>query len=502
VVQIASVLRRVADSESIEIPDEAVALVARSATGSFRDALGTLEQLLAYSDSAAIVLEDVLAVLGAADADLLFGTVDAVAGGDARGALLAAARLADSGRDIGRFFGDLEAHARGLLVTQVLGEVPVEIRVTPEQDVRLAEQARRVGGAEIVRLLELIAFALRAMKDGADPRTQLELALVKAAKPDLESSVKALQERIARLENRAPAAAAPATRTPERAETPAGRAAAPVTAPPAGAHVPAGAVSASAAPSPAGAHVPAGAVSAGAPAAPSPAGASHAPADAAPLSAVPSSPAAEEPRHGVTSVSITAQVEGQPLTVSATLPGAGNGSAHAAQAAADQAAAVVESELATEDDPTPAVTAVATIDPDAQAPAPSLELSFDTFSDSWPAVLNVLRERTPMLAAALDDAAPASLTGDGLTLAWPESSGFLKRKAEDPANRDLIVKAIRSVTGSSLRLVYELRAEGDPVPVSAATAAARPPLSDEDLVQRFKDEFDAEELPPEPEEQT
>ena len=134
-------LRRVADSESIEIPDEAVALVARSATGSFRDALGTLEQLLAYSDSAAIVLEDVLAVLGAADADLLFGTIDAVSGGDARGALLAAARLAESGRDIGRFFGDLEAHARGLMVTQVLGEVPAELRVTPEQDERLAEQA-------------------------------------------------------------------------------------------------------------------------------------------------------------------------------------------------------------------------------------------------------------------------------------------------------------------------------------------------------------------------
>src|SRR6185436_13482217 len=50
--QVAAVLRRVADAESISIPDEAVALVARSATGSFRDALGTLEQLLAYSGSA------------------------------------------------------------------------------------------------------------------------------------------------------------------------------------------------------------------------------------------------------------------------------------------------------------------------------------------------------------------------------------------------------------------------------------------------------------------
>ena len=96
VAQIASVLRRVADAEAIEIPDEAVALVARSATGSFRDALGTLEQLVAYSGTT-IVLDDVLAVLGAADADLLFGAIDAIAAGDARSALLAAARLADSG---------------------------------------------------------------------------------------------------------------------------------------------------------------------------------------------------------------------------------------------------------------------------------------------------------------------------------------------------------------------------------------------------------------------
>src|SRR3954451_18536070 len=50
--QIAGVLRRVADAEGIEAPDEASALIARSATGSFRDALGTLEQLVAYSGSA------------------------------------------------------------------------------------------------------------------------------------------------------------------------------------------------------------------------------------------------------------------------------------------------------------------------------------------------------------------------------------------------------------------------------------------------------------------
>src|SRR4051794_36489945 len=209
VAQITAVLRRAADAEAISIPDEACALIARSATGSFRDALGTLEQLLAYSGST-IALDDVLAVLGAADADLVFGAVDAIAAGDAREALLAAARLADSGRDIGRFFGDLEAHARGLMVVQTLGSVPAELRVTAEQDERLAEQARRVGGADVVRLLELLANGLRAMKDGADARTQLELALVRAATPERDASTTALQARIERLEARLAGGAAPA----------------------------------------------------------------------------------------------------------------------------------------------------------------------------------------------------------------------------------------------------------------------------------------------------
>src|SRR3954468_2696537 len=60
--QITAVLRRVAAEEGFEVPDEACALIARSATGSFRDALGTLEQLVAYAGTT-IALDDVLAVL-------------------------------------------------------------------------------------------------------------------------------------------------------------------------------------------------------------------------------------------------------------------------------------------------------------------------------------------------------------------------------------------------------------------------------------------------------
>jgi DNA polymerase III subunit gamma/tau len=199
VEQIAAVLRRAAAAESIAVPPEAIAAVARAATGSFRDALGTLEQLVTYS-GAEIALEDVLAVLGATDAQLLEETIDAVQGGDARTALLAIARCAEQGRDAGALAADLEVRARELLVVATLGELPAELALTPEADARLQAQAQRVGQGTLVRLLEQLAAALEAVKAGADPRTQLELALVKAARPEVDVSLRALLTRLERLE--------------------------------------------------------------------------------------------------------------------------------------------------------------------------------------------------------------------------------------------------------------------------------------------------------------
>jgi DNA polymerase-3 subunit gamma/tau len=197
--QLAAVITRVAGEEDIEIAPDAVALLARHATGSFRDALGTLEQLVTYSGRT-VATEDVLAVLGVADADLLFGAMDAIGTSDARAALHAAASLAATGRDLGQVMRDLEAHARELLIVQTLDEVPAELHVTPDRDARLAEQATRVGRAELVRFLELLADAMKAVKDGADARTRVELALVEAASPQIDPSAKALMARLERLE--------------------------------------------------------------------------------------------------------------------------------------------------------------------------------------------------------------------------------------------------------------------------------------------------------------
>ena len=203
VEQIVFVLSRAADAESIEIPPPALAAIARSATGSFRDGLGTLEQLVTYSGTA-ISLEDVLAVLGVADSRLLAEAIDAVAAGETVAALGVLERCAAQGRDAASFAGDLEARLRELMIVQALGEVPAELSLTPESDAALAEQAGRIPHAVVVRLLELLGEALEAIRAGGEARTRLELALVKAARPEVDSSLRALLARIERLERDGP----------------------------------------------------------------------------------------------------------------------------------------------------------------------------------------------------------------------------------------------------------------------------------------------------------
>ncbi len=138
VEQIAGVVRRAAQAEGIEIPPEAVAAVARSATGSFRDALGTLEQLLTYSGPQ-IALEDVLAVLGVTDSQLLEETVDAVdARRRPRGAAGGGALRGERPRR-GRVRGRPRGAARASCWWWApSGRFPPELSLTAEADARLA----------------------------------------------------------------------------------------------------------------------------------------------------------------------------------------------------------------------------------------------------------------------------------------------------------------------------------------------------------------------------
>jgi DNA polymerase III subunit gamma/tau len=428
--QVAQVLHRVAEQEQIAVEPGALALVARHATGSFRDALGTLEQLLTYAGERTIEAPDVLAVLGVADAEMLFAAVDAIVARDPAEALRTAARLADSGRDPGQVLRDLELHGRELLTAQILGEVPGELRVTPERDRRLIEQAQALSGTDTVRLLDLVSAALEATSNGAQARIQLELLLAKAAAPEIDPSVVALLSRIERLE----AGDSARARTTATARAPASASAPPAAPPPA---------------------VPAP------PAAPVPPAAPHAPALAPPTSGT---HGASPPPPPVSETSAPRSANGTPPAAASVEPSPGSASTSEQSTAA----------------PSP-------------PPEPARALTLEVATAAWPAVVDLVRAQNAMVAALLSEARPVAVTDRDLTVAFPAGAEFLKRKAEQDDHRRAVAEALRAATGHRLALRYEIRDESIPVP-------GAPVLSGEELVRRFLEEFDAEEILDEPNE--
>ena len=197
--QIAEVIRRVAATETIEIEDGAVGAIARSASGSFRDALGTLDQLVSYGGKS-VKTDDVLAVLGIADSDLILAAADAIAAGDGKAALETSERLSRSGRDVSQFARDLLAHLRQLIVIRTAGELPDSFSITAGDPERLRTQAESLSDLTLGRSVDVLSAALTAIREGDEPRMTVELALLRAARPQIDPSREAFAERLERLE--------------------------------------------------------------------------------------------------------------------------------------------------------------------------------------------------------------------------------------------------------------------------------------------------------------
>jgi DNA polymerase III subunit gamma/tau len=199
--ELVRLLRRVADGEGIEAPDQALALIARGARGSYRDAVSTLDQLSSATEGK-VTVQTVLQLLGAVEEEALFRLCDLVVDRDTAGALTFVEELAEQGQDLGRLVTDLLEHLRHLLLVQHMGEVPESLPVTEETRERLRAQANQLGEGVVLRLCDLLAVAVDDMRQGGDPRLPLELALVKVTRPAADLSRESLAYRVELLEHR------------------------------------------------------------------------------------------------------------------------------------------------------------------------------------------------------------------------------------------------------------------------------------------------------------
>jgi DNA polymerase-3 subunit gamma/tau len=339
--------------------------------------------------------------LGVADAGLVLDATEALVEKDPRAALLTVQKLADSGRDYEQFMRDTAGHLRHLLVVQTIGEVPDSFAVTAEHTDRLASQAERLSHGELLRAVDLLAGALAAVKEGSEPRLQLEVALLKATQPQADQSLGALMFRIDQLEAR---------------------------------------------------------LRGGAPA-PSEHG------DAGDDSAPQAAPAPQS----------EAELKSQ------SAQRGPSGSARAAVAVTAPAATGAATAVAAAVDPEAEPQPEAEVQPEPEAPD---GIDLDRVTALWSSVADAVREQNAMVGALVSQAIPAALDGGRLTVAFPGDAAFLKKKAE--ANRDLVLSAVRSLTGHALNVAFELSDRGQ--------AEGPRQLDEEELLERLKRDFAAEEV--------
>ena len=124
-----------------------------------------------------------------------------------------------------------------------------------------------------------------------------------------------------------------------------------------------------------------------------------------------------------------------------------------------------------------------------------VEVDLEKVVGLWPAVVEQVRESGyGLLSQILSAARPVAVDMDAGTLevGFPESAAFNKRKAEDTEMRDRFADALRLIVGERLRPVYVLLDD-------EAKPQEGSPMSEDELVELMRTEFDAEEYVPEPE---
>jgi DNA polymerase-3 subunit gamma/tau len=225
VANLLTVLDRVAKQENIEATPQALDLVARAADGSYRDALGLLDQISTFGNGR-VDMADALDLLGVVSRETLFDLVDLMAQGDAAGAFELLESSLDGGADPEELMRGLVSHLRHACLLQQGAQVREEWALASDEVDRLRAQANQLSPVQVVRAIDLLADAQVRIRHGqADPRIQLELVAAKLSRPFLDPGIEGVAARVEALERGRVAAgsgapAAPAPPAPAAPATP------------------------------------------------------------------------------------------------------------------------------------------------------------------------------------------------------------------------------------------------------------------------------------------
>ena len=171
-------LRRIADAEQLEVTDAALALIARSAEGSMRDAQSALDQVIAFAGQT-MTEEDVSTVLGLVGRDLLIDLVDAVVDEDGPRAFALADRAVESGHDLRLVCRELSRVVRDTMLLSIDPSRAGDGELGDGERERLTELAQRFSREDLMRAFDLLSTAEQDIRTASHPRYYFEMLLLR-----------------------------------------------------------------------------------------------------------------------------------------------------------------------------------------------------------------------------------------------------------------------------------------------------------------------------------
>ena len=197
---IASRLSDLMEQEQVEVEERAIRYVAKAGDGSMRDALSLLDQCIAFHLGEKLTYENVLEVLGAVDTEVFSDMLRMIINGDITGVIKELDELILAGRDLSQFVSDFTWYIRNLLMLKTSPESESMIDMSAENMARLKEEAFMLDGSEMIRYIRILSELTQSIKFAGQKRVQVEVALIKLARPQMETDTESLAERIGRLE--------------------------------------------------------------------------------------------------------------------------------------------------------------------------------------------------------------------------------------------------------------------------------------------------------------
>ena len=175
--EIVSRLKNISLKESIEIDSESLHIIAKKADGALRDALGLMDQAIAFCGTK-IEQNELLSALNIVGVDQLFEFTDAIADQKADAGLQLIHDMIQGGTDIQEFLVSLTEHFRNLYVAGKSRQLGL-LEATAETKERYKVYADKFSEEDILRMLHMTSDAQARIRDAQQPKTHFEILLLK-----------------------------------------------------------------------------------------------------------------------------------------------------------------------------------------------------------------------------------------------------------------------------------------------------------------------------------